>query len=56
MTCLRHGNTPGHTPACMVHVMGNAAFAGDTIFMPDGGSARCDFPGGSAEDALRLDP
>ena len=41
-------NTPGHTPACMVHVMGNAAFAGDTLFMPDGGSARCDFPGGDA--------
>ena len=41
--------TPGHTPACMVHVMGNAAFVGDTLFMPDGGSARCDFPGGSAE-------
>jgi len=42
--------TPGHTPACMVHVMGNAAFTGDTLFMPDGGSARCDFPGGSAEE------
>lgn len=42
--------TPGHTPACMVHVMGDAAFVGDTLFMPDGGSARCDFPGGSAED------
>ncbi|MEP1963339.1 MBL fold metallo-hydrolase [Tateyamaria sp.] len=41
-------NTPGHTPACMVHVMGNVAFAGDTLFMPDGGSARCDFPGGDA--------
>ena len=40
--------TPGHTPACMVHVMGNAAFTGDTIFMPDGGSARADFPGGDA--------
>lgn len=37
--------TPGHTPACMVHVMGDAAFVGDTLFMPDGGSARCDFPG-----------
>mgnify|MGYP000209088729 FL=1 len=35
-------------PACMVHVMGNAAFAGDTLFMPDGGSARADFPGGDA--------
>jgi glyoxylase-like metal-dependent hydrolase (beta-lactamase superfamily II) len=41
-------HTPGHTPACMVHVIGNAAFAGDTLFMPDGGSARCDFPGGDA--------
>ncbi|MEM9583540.1 MAG: MBL fold metallo-hydrolase [Pseudomonadota bacterium] len=41
-------DTPGHTPACMVHVIGNAAFAGDTLFMPDGGSARCDFPGGDA--------
>ena len=40
--------TPGHTPACMVHVMGNAAFVGDTMFMPDGGSARADFPGGDA--------
>lgn len=40
--------TPGHTPACMVHVMGDAAFAGDTVFMPDGGSARADFPGGDA--------
>ncbi|MEH6831651.1 MBL fold metallo-hydrolase [Sulfitobacter sp.] len=42
--------TPGHTPACMVHVIGDAAFAGDTLFMPDGGSARCDFPGGSASE------
>ncbi len=40
--------TPGHTPACMVHVMGDVAFAGDTLFMPDGGSARADFPGGDA--------
>lgn len=39
---------PGHTPACMVHVIGNAAFVGDTLFMPDGGSARADFPGGDA--------
>ena len=43
-------HAPGHTPACMVHVMGDAAFVGDTLFMPDGGSARCDFPGGSAEE------
>ncbi|MCL4167073.1 UNVERIFIED_CONTAM: hypothetical protein GTU68_005262 [Idotea baltica] len=40
--------TPGHTPACMVHVIGNSAFVGDTLFMPDGGSARADFPGGDA--------
>lgn len=40
--------TPGHTPACMVHVVGNVAFVGDTLFMPDGGSARADFPGGDA--------
>jgi len=41
-------HTPGHTPACMTHVVGNAAFVGDTLFMPDGGSARADFPGGDA--------
>ncbi len=41
-------HTPGHTPACMTHVMGEAAFVGDTLFMPDGGSARADFPGGDA--------
>lgn len=41
-------HTPGHTPACMVHVAGDAAFVGDTLFMPDGGSARADFPGGDA--------
>jgi len=40
--------TPGHTPACMVHVIGDAAFVGDTLFMPDGGAARADFPGGDA--------
>jgi glyoxylase-like metal-dependent hydrolase (beta-lactamase superfamily II) len=40
--------TPGHTPACMTHVIGNAAFVGDTLFMPDGGTARADFPGGDA--------
>jgi glyoxylase-like metal-dependent hydrolase (beta-lactamase superfamily II) len=40
--------TPGHTPACMVHVIGDTAFVGDTLFMPDGGSARADFPGGDA--------
>lgn len=41
-------HTPGHTPACMVHIIGDAAFVGDTLFMPDGGSARADFPGGDA--------
>ncbi|MEH6727089.1 MAG: MBL fold metallo-hydrolase [Hyphomicrobiales bacterium] len=41
-------HTPGHTPACMVHVIGDAAFVGDTLFMPDAGSARADFPGGDA--------
>jgi len=40
--------TPDHTPACMTHVIGNSAFVGDTLFMPDGGSARADFPGGDA--------
>lgn len=40
--------TPGHTPACMTHVIGNVAFVGDTLFMPDGGTARADFPGGNA--------
>ena len=47
MTCFAM-HTPGHTPACMTHVMGDAAFVGDTLFMPDGGSARADFPGGDA--------
>jgi glyoxylase-like metal-dependent hydrolase (beta-lactamase superfamily II) len=42
-------HTPGHTPACMTYVIGDAAFVGDTIFQPDYGTARCDFPGGSAE-------
>jgi glyoxylase-like metal-dependent hydrolase (beta-lactamase superfamily II) len=41
-------HTPGHTPACMVYVIGNAAFVGDTLFMPDAGTARADFPGGDA--------
>mgnify|MGYP005989719527 CR=1 FL=1 len=55
--CFQIGNlsasvmhTPGHTPACMTYVMGDAAFVGDTLFMPDFGTARCDFPGGSADD------
>jgi glyoxylase-like metal-dependent hydrolase (beta-lactamase superfamily II) len=42
-------HTPGHTPACLTYVMGDAAFVGDTLFMPDFGTARCDFPGGSAD-------
>ncbi len=46
-------HTPGHTPACMTHVMGDAAFVGDTLFMPDGGSARADFPGGDARTLYR---
>ena len=41
-------HTPGHTPACMTYVVGDAAFVGDTLFMPDYGTARCDFPGGDA--------
>ena len=45
---VRH--TPGHTPACMTYIIGDAAFVGDTLFMPDYGTARCDFPGGSAND------
>jgi glyoxylase-like metal-dependent hydrolase (beta-lactamase superfamily II) len=46
-------HTPGHTPACMTHVIGAAAFVGDTLFMPDGGSARADFPGGDARTLFR---
>lgn len=46
-------HTPGHTPACMTHVIGNSAFVGDTIFMPDSGSARADFPGGDARTLFR---
>ena len=41
--------TPGHTPACMSYLIGDAVFVGDSMFMPDFGSARCDFPGGGAE-------
>ncbi|CUH45832.1 MBL fold metallo-hydrolase [Ruegeria atlantica] len=43
-------HTPGHTPACVTYVIGDAAFIGDTLFMPDFGTARADFPGGSATD------
>ena len=46
-------HTPGHTPACLTYVIGNAAFVGDTLFMPDYGTARCDFPGGSSETMYR---
>ena len=56
-------HTPGHTPACMTFVCGMDAFVGDTLFMPDYGSARCDFPGGDAaalyqsiQKILSLDP
>ena len=41
-------HTPGHTPACLSYLIGNAVFVGDTLFMPDYGTARCDFPGGDA--------
>ena len=41
-------HVPGHTPACMAYLIGNALFVGDTLFMPDAGTARCDFPGGDA--------
>lgn len=46
-------HTPGHTPACMTYVCGLDAFVGDTLFMPDYGSARCDFPGGDAATLYR---
>lgn len=45
--------TPGHTPACVSYLVGDALFVGDTLFMPDFGTARCDFPGGSAETLYR---
>lgn len=46
-------HTPGHTPACMTWLIGDAAFVGDTLFMPDYGTARCDFPGGDARILYR---
>jgi len=46
-------HTPGHTPACITYVIGDAAFIGDTLFMPDGGTARADFPGGDAATLYR---
>ena len=49
--CVMH--TPGHTPACLSYVIGADVFVGDTLFMPDYGSARCDFPGGDASTLYR---
>jgi glyoxylase-like metal-dependent hydrolase (beta-lactamase superfamily II) len=56
-------HTPGHTPVCMSFLIDDCVFTGDTLFMPDLGTARCDFPGGSVEDMysscrrlLALDP
>ena len=46
-------HVPGHTPACMAYVVGDAVFVGDTLFMPDYGTARCDFPGGDAATLYR---
>ncbi|MCC6789976.1 MAG: MBL fold metallo-hydrolase [Hyphomonadaceae bacterium] len=46
-------HTPGHTPACVTYVIGDAAFVGDTLFMPDYGTARADFPGGDAASLYR---
>ncbi|WP_263140180.1 MBL fold metallo-hydrolase [Pseudomonas sp. RIT-PI-AD] len=46
-------HTPGHTPACVSYLVGDAAFIGDTLFMPDSGTARCDFPGGDARQLYR---
>jgi glyoxylase-like metal-dependent hydrolase (beta-lactamase superfamily II) len=50
---VRVMHTPGHTPACLTYVVGQHAFIGDTLFMPDYGSARCDFPGGDAATLYR---
>ncbi len=46
-------HTPGHTPACISYLIGDAIFVGDTLFMPDYGTARCDFPGGDAAQLYR---
>lgn len=58
--CFKIGNidatvlhVPGHTPACLAYVVGDAVFPGDTMFMPDYGTARCDFPGGDARTLYR---
>jgi glyoxylase-like metal-dependent hydrolase (beta-lactamase superfamily II) len=50
---VRVMHTPGHTPACLTYVVGEDAFVGDTLFMPDYGTARCDFPGGDAATLYR---
>jgi len=50
---VRVMHTPGHTPACMTYLVGDAAFVGDTLFMPDYGTARADFPGGDARTLYR---
>ena len=50
---VRALHTPGHTPACMTYLTGEHAFVGDTLFMPDYGTARCDFPGGDAATLYR---
>ena len=50
---VRVMHTPGHTPACITYVIGDAAFIGDTLFMPDFGTARADFPGGDARTLYR---
>lgn len=50
---IRVMHTPGHTPACVTYLIGDAAFVGDTIFMPDYGTARVDFPGGDAATLYR---
>ncbi|MDI1282688.1 MBL fold metallo-hydrolase [Brevundimonas sp.] len=46
-------HVPGHTPACLAYMIGDAVFPGDTLFMPDYGTARCDFPGGDARTLYR---
>ena len=53
---IRVLHTPGHTPACATYTIGDAAFVGDTLFMPDFGTARTDFPGGNASSSLSFHP
>ena len=50
---IRVLHVPGHTPACVAYLIGDALFAGDTLFMADTGTARCDFPGGNARNLYR---